>query len=1062
MGLRIFTTVVQAQFIFTTNNDGTLNIAQYTGTNSTVIIPSITNGVSVTTIGANAFYGNTRLNTVTIGNGITSIGNGAFQSCTVLGYVTIPSSVIYIGNYAFASGQSLTFYYFYGNSPTLGGSSVFSYGLNYYNRVYYAPGTLGWGPTFGGVNTYTWIPPGLSGYSNLGAQIQTVYSFNNNTVDGADSLAAPIFGADGYLYGTTSEGGSNYLGTIYQISTNGIRTNLFSFAGTNGSYPMTSLTLGVDGCIYGTASSGGITNSQFPGGMGTVFKLSPDKVLSTLCFFNYTNGADPNTPLVVGSDGNLYGTTYYGGITNGYYGKMGYGTIFRITTNGLFITIAHFNNANNTNGFEPTALSLGNDGNFYGACSYGYSGAGVAFMLSTNGFFNTLVSLSRPFSSLTLANDGYFYCCLGVQGSTVFRLGTNGSLTQMPPTYLPSCYGLTLGQDGFLYGTTGNGGMYNNGYLFQLSTSGITNILYSFDYTNGANPRGTLTLGNDGSFYGTTQNGGDYGCGTIFNITTNGTLSTLSSFKANGGINPRSIICGPDGNFYGISSYGGYCNAGAVFKLTTNGDINTIHSFFISDTSALYAGGVLYGPYNSRSVPPTITFGSDGSLYGTLFVGGVGYGSIFKITIDGLYKTLYYFGGTYGGGPWGGLTSGPDGFLYGSANYTIISSFEGTWAGGGTPYRITTNGIYTLVSPNNNNLNQPQSSLTLGSDSNYYGTTLFGIIYEVNTNGITGTVGSLNSDGANLSALTLGKDGFLYGAAPYGGITNNSFPYGMGTIYKYYGGKITVLYRFNFTPTNGFDPVALTTGADGNLYGVTSGGGVSSAQFQSGMGTVFRITTNGMFATLVTFDQTTGADPDSALIQGSDGNLYGTTYSGGNSNSTYPYGMGTIFRILIPPSIVNQPLNTTNAAGSTALFNIQATSLNPISYQWYKNGTLLTDGANISGSKTNTLTISSVSDYDVATYSAIVSTSVSSVISSNAMLTVLDPPVLNIQCSAGNIQLNLLGMTNKTFLVQCCTNLINPNWINIFSISNLQFSPYPLLNVTNGGEPAKYYRVLMQ
>ena len=70
------------------------------------------------------------------------------------------------------------------------------------------------------------------------------------------------------------------------------------------------------GRLYGTARYGGITNSQFASGMGTAFKLMPDKTFSTIAYFNGTNGATPNSALVVGYDGNLYGTTYLGGSTN--------------------------------------------------------------------------------------------------------------------------------------------------------------------------------------------------------------------------------------------------------------------------------------------------------------------------------------------------------------------------------------------------------------------------------------------------------------------------------------------------------------------------------------------------------------------------------------------------------------------------------------------------------------------------------------------------------------------------------------------------------------------------
>ena len=99
---------VQAQFIFTTNTDGSLNIYQYTGPGGAVTIPDTTNGLPVTTIGTNAFQNCTTLTSVTIGTNVTSIGNVAFCSCGDLTSVTIPNSVTIIGGQAFEFCSSLT------------------------------------------------------------------------------------------------------------------------------------------------------------------------------------------------------------------------------------------------------------------------------------------------------------------------------------------------------------------------------------------------------------------------------------------------------------------------------------------------------------------------------------------------------------------------------------------------------------------------------------------------------------------------------------------------------------------------------------------------------------------------------------------------------------------------------------------------------------------------------------------------------------------------------------------------------------------------------------------
>jgi len=169
-------------------------------------------------------------------------------------------------------------------------------------------------------------------------------------------------------------------------------------------------------------------------------------------------------------------------------------------------------------------------------------------------------------------------------------------------------------------------------------------------------------------------------------------------------------------------------------------------------------------------------------------------------------------------------------------------------------------------------------------------------------------------------------------------------------------------------------------------------------------GTLFMVTTNGILTMLISFDYTNGAYPEAALTLGSDHNFYGTTPQGGS------FDYGTVFRLLLPPFITVQPQSQTNNTGATVIFSISATSLQPMGYQWQKNGTNLVDGGNLSGATTNALTITSISDSDATIYSVIVSNANFSV-TNYATLTVIVPPIITAQPT----NLLVLPGTNAAF-----------------------------------------------
>jgi len=366
-----------------------------------------------------------------------------------------------------------------------------------------------------------------------GITLTSTVSFSST--NGIHPSAALVLGNDGNFYGTTEYGGvSGGYGTVFKMTPAGALTTLVSFKNNNGAYPTAGLVQNSDGNFYGATSAGG-TN----GGFGTVFKMTPAGALTTLFAFDSTNGANPYGELVLDASGNLYGTTGYGGpYTDQDANGLGYGTVFKITTNGTLTTLYAFTGGED--GFYPlTGLVQASDGNFYGSTAEADTfgdlpfGAGTIFRITPDGAFTNLVSF----------ND------------------INGANPQAP---------LVAGADGNLYGTTYSGGAAEAGTVFQMTPAGTLNTLVSFNNLNGANPYGALLQASDGNFYGTTELGGTNDYGTIFQVTPAGTLNSLLSFNyfSNGADPTAGLLLSSDGTFYGTTYSGGSRGGGTVFHLT--------------------------------------------------------------------------------------------------------------------------------------------------------------------------------------------------------------------------------------------------------------------------------------------------------------------------------------------------------------------------------------------------------------------------------------------------------------------------------------------------------------
>ncbi len=366
--------------------------------------------------------------------------------------------------------------------------------------------------------------------------------------NGADPWTGLTRGIDGNFYGTTYYGGgvTNLagggvgLGTVYKITPAGVLTPLASFYGTNGSYPRSRLVQASDGNFYGTTHNGGANPN--PGiyssgqGYGTVFRVTPDGAQSVLASFWGTNGACPAGGLVEGPDGNLYGTTRAGGATFGQgYAGFGYGSIFRITTNGALTTFYSFTGG--VAGSEPMdPMIFASDGNFYGTAFGGQNNLGMVYRMTPLGAVSTVVSFTQDEGSSTAGliqgTDGNLYVRTArydlSHPGAVLRVTLNGVKTKLAslasdPYYSPA-RAVLEGADGNFYGTLEQAGDHNYGTIFRVTPEGAFTDLISFGLTNGASPLTELIQGKDGALYGTAQGGGVYtnaygaSCGTIFRV----------------------------------------------------------------------------------------------------------------------------------------------------------------------------------------------------------------------------------------------------------------------------------------------------------------------------------------------------------------------------------------------------------------------------------------------------------------------------------------------------------------------------------------------------------------
>ena len=356
------------------------------------------------------------------------------------------------------------------------------------------------------------------------AQFRVLHSFTGGN-DGARPEFALLADSSGNLYGTTSQGGGTGCtvgcGVIYKIAPDGTETILHAFTGgSDGADPNGPLVSDASGNLYGT------TGAYADGYSGTVFKVSPGGVLTTLhSFTKEPDGVQPLGGVILDGSGNLYGTTYYGG-------TEGYGTVYRIAPDGIE-TILH--------SFDPQKGEGG-----------------------------------EPFKSLLRDPKGNFYGIAGAPGE-IYKVDKKGALTVLYTFRQGDENGsfpaaaLIRDKLGNLYGTTTEDGSYDYGTAYKLAPDGTMSVLYSFDGGKcGGDPVAGLLADKQGNFYGETTTTGDEVTGAIFRLGADGTMKRLHRFtgREDGGDPTGGLISGPQGLLYGVASLGGSKDEGTVFAVS--------------------------------------------------------------------------------------------------------------------------------------------------------------------------------------------------------------------------------------------------------------------------------------------------------------------------------------------------------------------------------------------------------------------------------------------------------------------------------------------------------------
>lgn len=772
---------------------------------------------------------------------------------------------------------------------------------------------------------------------------QIIYSFSGGT-DAKNPKLPLALGSDGYIYGTTSIGGTNNLGTIFRINPSNNQYNLiYSFlGGVSGDSPTSGVIMATDGNLYGATVGGGLGNR----GIFYRYNLT-NNTLQIIRHFNYPPGTDvatrPYSGLIqANSTTKLYGMAQQTPRGWGYYYDFATGagtpsyTLFGFTGATAPSPFNPFNSQLIWGGAPQSSLLQASDGNLYGITTYeGANGNGTFFKynistsaatylfsfsgsvtgyipVATGSDFNDVKLIQPSGTTIIFGNTNYG----GDNGyGTIYGYNFNTSTVTIYHNFVYDygrCFGsMFLASNNKLYGGINQIGVFDGIFEFDPSTSGVT-IIYDFVNDNIIRPSGQFVQFGD-NLYGTSSAGGDFGYGTIYTFPFkqsvpigsagclySGSVSANSVIENNVSItpylNPNPSVC--------ISITGTNDTPLIGYEITIDGNtqiydpsvdplcipVNGCDSTNVTICSFIESGQIQnVGSFPNLDFPQAaIMQANDGFFYGVTKQGGLGFGSIFIADTLGNINDIYSFLISDGQNPVAPLIQAPDGILYGT------TEFGGSGAGlGGVLFGFNLSTyIYTQIHdfgsfPGDGEA--PGSALTLASDGLLYGITKaggangLGIIFSLDTSTYTYNIicdVPING-GPTYGALLETSPNIFYATMYTGGLN------GLGGIFSCdTSGNYGVVANFTTTSPNSQSSLIIAT--NGLMYGTSIYGGTYNK------GTIFSCNTLGNYGVIHSFDGVNGAYPEGSLIQSSStGKLYGMCYYG----DATPGDFGLVFSI---------------------------------------------------------------------------------------------------------------------------------------------------------------------